>query len=59
MGMIAPNYLFSSDASHMITATQVIDMDASDTLKIQLSQNDGASQTDIETSSYFSICLIA
>ena len=59
MGTIAPNYLFSSDASHMITATQIIDMDASDTLKIQLSQNDGASQTDIETSSYFSICLIA
>ena len=59
MGMIAPNYLFSADASHMITATQVIDMDASDTLKIQLSQNDGASQTDIETSSYFSIYLVA
>jgi len=34
-------------------------MDASDTLKIQLSQNDGASITDIETSSYLSICLIA
>jgi hypothetical protein len=59
MGTIAPNKIFGSDASHMITATQIIDMDASDTLKIQLSQNDGATQTDIETSSYFSICLLA
>jgi len=59
MGTIEPPKLFSADASHMITATQIIDMDVSDTLKIQLSQSDGASQTDIETSSYFSICLIA
>ena len=59
MGTISPDKLFSADAVMMLSATQIIDMDASDTLKIQLSQNDGASQTDIATSSYFSIYLVA
>jgi len=59
MGTIMPDKLFSADATMMLSATQIIDMDASDTLRIQLSQNDGASQTDIATTSYFSIYLVA
>ena len=46
------------DASFHFEANTIIDMDASDTVKIQLYQADGASQTDIETASYLSICLL-
>ena len=58
-GIIPANYLFSADAKMSITASQIIDMDVNDTLKIRLSQSDGATQTDIETESQLSICLIA
>ena len=58
-GILPADKLFSSDAKMSITASQIIDMDANDTLKMQLSQSDGTSQTDIETESQLSICLIA
>ena len=46
------------DASFHFEANTIIDMDASDTVKIGLYQADGASQTDIESASYLSICLL-
>jgi len=56
---LATDRLISSDGSMSMGCAQIIDMDASDTLKIQLAQSDGATQTDIEAESYFSICLLA
>ena len=54
-----PKILEADDASHHLQANSIVDMDANDTVKIQMAQYDGATQTDIETSSYLSICLIA
>ena len=54
-----PKIIDVDDASHHLQANSIVDMDANDTVKVQMSQYDGATQTDIETSSYLSICLIA
>ena len=46
---------FSSDLDyHFFTFSVIADMDASDTAIIQLFQNGGSQQTDVDTDSYFS-----
>ena len=52
---------FSADVAYLTrTLSVVADMDASDTAKVQvLFQVSGAAQTDVDTDSFFSGCLLA
>ena len=50
---------FSADVTYWTVDISVLaDMDASDTVIIQVLQTDGAQQTDIQNTSSFSGCLI-
>ena len=51
---------FGQDPAYWwIKASHVVDMDASDTAYIQIRQASGTQQTDVETDSYFTGCLLA
>ena len=61
--MKRPSYTYSSDVDYGIyfMGTCIIDMDASDTVKIQIRQDGGTAQTDVlsGTSTNLGVCLIA